>query len=231
MHVILIPGMWLNGSAWDAVVPALEKAGHTTHALTLPGMESKAADRSSVTLADFVDAVAGAIDAAEGDVALVGHSMGGALAHAAADARSDRVARVVYVDSWPSGDGAHLSSGLPVVGGEVPLPDWSLFGEEDLVDLTDELRAAFRERAIPWPGLVARDPLRLTDDRRYDIPATVIACEFPSAQLRSWTDDGDDNLRELAKLRNVEYVDLPTGHWPQLTKPAELAEVLVRVLS
>jgi pimeloyl-ACP methyl ester carboxylesterase len=25
----------------------------------------------------------------------------------------------------------------------------------------------------------------------------------------------------------VTYVDLPTGHWPQLTKPAELAEAIV----
>ncbi len=41
MDIILIPGFWLDGSSWDEVVPALEQAGHRTHALTLPGMESK----------------------------------------------------------------------------------------------------------------------------------------------------------------------------------------------
>ncbi|GAB3407370.1 alpha/beta fold hydrolase [Flindersiella endophytica] len=231
MEIILIPGMWLNGSAWDAVVPTLEKAGHRANALTLPGMESKAADRSTVTLQDLVDAVVAAIDSADGQVAVVGHSMGGALAHAAADARIDRVARVVYVDSWPTGDGGHLNSGLPVENGEVPLPDWSLFDDEDLVDLSDELRAEFRERAIPWPGLISRDPVHLTDERRYDVPSTLIACEFTSAQLREWTAAGESNLRELGKLRAVEYVDLPTGHWPMFTKPAELGEAIVRAVS
>jgi pimeloyl-ACP methyl ester carboxylesterase len=228
MEIILIPGMWLNGSAWDSVVPALEKAGHGVHALTLPGMESRAADRSAVTLADLVGAVVAAIDSAGDEVVLVGHSMGGGLAHAAADARVDRVARVVYVDSWPTGDGGHLNSGLPVENGEVPLPDWSQFDDEDLVDLDDSLRAAFRERAIPWPGLISRDPVQLTDDRRYDVPSTVIACEFTSTQLREWTAEGGSNLQELGKLRAVEYVDLPTGHWPMFTKPAELASTIAR---
>jgi hypothetical protein len=39
MDIILIPGLWLDGSSWDDVVPALRWAGHQTHALTLPGME------------------------------------------------------------------------------------------------------------------------------------------------------------------------------------------------
>jgi pimeloyl-ACP methyl ester carboxylesterase len=25
----------------------------------------------------------------------------------------------------------------------------------------------------------------------------------------------------------VEYVDLPTGHWPQFTKPAKLAQAIL----
>ena len=57
MDIILIHGLWLDGSTWDAVVPHLEAAGHRPHALTLPGMESKDADRSGITLSDHVDAV------------------------------------------------------------------------------------------------------------------------------------------------------------------------------
>ena len=233
MHVILIPGFWLDASSWDDVVPGLEQAGHHPHPLTLPGLESRTADRAGITLRDHVDAVVAAIDALEpasGQVALVGHSGGGAIAHAAADARPDRIARVVYVDSWPTGDGGVINAGLPAENGEVPLPDWSLFDDEDLVDLNDELRAAFRERAIPTPEHVTRDAQQLFDERRYDVPATVIACEFPSAKLREWMDQGEPNLQELARLRDVEYVDLPTGHWPQFTKPAELAAVIVKAL-
>jgi pimeloyl-ACP methyl ester carboxylesterase len=61
-------------------------------------MESRDADRSRVTLRDHVDAVVGAIDACGPDqVVLVGHSAGCGTAHAAVDARPDRVARVVHV--------------------------------------------------------------------------------------------------------------------------------------
>lgn len=233
MDIILIPGFWLDGSSWDAVVPALEDAGHRTHALTLPGMESKDVDRSDITLSDHVDAVVGVVDSfdpADGKVVLVGHSGGGAIAHAAVDARPDRVARVVYVDSGPLGEGGVINDELPAERGEVPLPDWSLFDAEDLVDLDDALRAAFRERAIPTPAHVASDPQRLHDERRYDVPVTVIACEFPSATLREWIAQDHPYVRELTKIRDVDYLDLPTGHWPQFTRPAELGRAILASL-
>ncbi len=226
----MIPGLWLDGSSWDSVVPALQDAGHRTHALTLPGMESKDADRSKITLRDHVNAVVEVIDSIEPTdkkVVLVGHSAGGAIAHAAVDARPDRVARVVYVDAGPLGHGAVINDELPAENGEIPLPDWSLFEDEDLVDLDNELRAAFREGAITSPVHVARDPQQLYDERRYDVPITVICCEFPSAMLREWIAQGHPYVSELAKMRNVEYVDLPTGHWPQFTRPAELAQAIL----
>jgi pimeloyl-ACP methyl ester carboxylesterase len=230
MDIILIPGFWLDASSWDEIIPALRQAGHRVQALTLPGMESKDADRSQITLRDHIDAVVEAIDSvdpASGQVVLVGHSGGGAIAHAAADARPGRVARVVYVDSFPMGEGGLINDELPVENGEVPLPDWSLFEKEDLVDLDDDLRAAFRERAIPTPVHVASDRQRLSDERRYDVPATVIACEFSSAQVREWMAQDHPAMRELARIRDVGYIDLPTGHWPQFTKPAELGQAIL----
>lgn len=230
MDIFLIPGLWLDGASWDDVVPALERAGHRAHPLTLPGMQSRTADRSLITLQDHVDAVVEEVDAATGGgakVVLVGHSGGGAIAHAAVDARPDRIARVVYVDSGPVADGGLINDELPVDNGEIPLPDWSFFEDADLVDLDDRLRAAFRERAIPSPMHVAYDRQRLSDERRYDVPVTVIACEFPSAMLQQWVAQGHPFVRELAKVRDVGYIDLPTGHWPQFTKPKELGEAIL----
>ncbi|MDQ3734357.1 MAG: alpha/beta hydrolase, partial [Actinomycetota bacterium] len=57
MDIILIPGLWLDGSSWSEVAPALEQAGHRVRALTLPGLESVNADRSGIRLKDHVDAV------------------------------------------------------------------------------------------------------------------------------------------------------------------------------
>jgi pimeloyl-ACP methyl ester carboxylesterase len=229
MDILLIPGFWLDGSSWEGVVPVLEGAGHRTHPLTLPGMDSHDVDRSEISLRDHVDAVVAVIDSfgQDSEIVLVGHSGGGAIAHAAVDARPGRVARVVYVDSGPLGEGGVINDEFPAEDGEVPLPDWSQFGEEDLVDLDDTLRATFRERAVPTPVHVARDPQRLSDERRYDVPVTVIACEFTSAMLREWVQQGHPYVRELAMMRDVEYADLPTGHWPQFTRPEELGRTIL----
>ena len=231
MDVVLIPGFWLNAASWDGVVPALEAAGHRVRALTLPGLASMDDDRAGVGLADHVAAVIEVIDDADPPVALVGHSGGGAIAHAAVDARPDRIARVVYVDSVPLGDGSVLNDDLPVVDGEIPLPDWSVFGEEDLTDLDDELRERFRATAIPEPVGVATGRQVLRDSRRYDVPITVITCEFPSEMLREWMAKGHSYTAELAKVHDAKLVDLPTGHWPQFTKPAKLGAAIVEALT
>ena len=158
---------------------------------------------------------------------LVGHSGGGAIIHGVVDARPERVARAVYVDSGPLGEGGVINDELPADGDDVPLPPWDGFDEADLVDLNDELRTMFRARAIPQPKGVAYDQQHLHDARRYDVPATVIACEFPSSLLTEWMDAGHPYVEELARINDLDLVDLPTGHWPQFTKPAELGEAVL----
>jgi hypothetical protein len=38
---------------------------------------------------------------------------------------------------------------------------------------------------------------------------------------------GHAYVRELAKIREVDYLDLPTGHWPQFTRPEELGRAIL----
>ena len=145
MDIILIPGLWLTARSWDDVVPHLQEAGHTVHPLTLPGMESVDADRSGVTRQQHVDAVVAAIDAVPADAKalLVGHSMGGVLAWAAAAARLERVAGVVFLASEP-GIPEESDSMFPVEGSDVPLPAWDFFDDEMVADLDDDLRERIR---------------------------------------------------------------------------------------
>lgn len=227
MDIILVPGFWLDASSWEEVTPPLAAAGHQVHPLTLPGLESAAAPRAGIGLRTHIDAVVARIDTFEAPVVLVGHSGGGAIIHGAVDARPDRVVRAIYVDSGPLGEGGVINDELPEEGDDVPLPPWELFEEEDLADLNEELRAMFRARAVPQPKGVAQDQQRLHDERRFDVPATVIACEFPSAMLIEMIGAGHPYVAELGRVRDVDYVDLPTGHWPQFTRPAELGAAIL----
>ncbi|QOT15423.1 MULTISPECIES: alpha/beta fold hydrolase [Paenarthrobacter] len=227
MDIILVPGFWLDASSWDEVVPALEEAGHTVHALTLPGLESKDAARADIGLRTHIDAVIRTLDSLDGKAILVGHSGGGAIIHGVVDARPDRVARAIYVDSGPLGEGGVINDELPAEGDEIPLPPWEAFEDADLVDLDEDLRTAFRARAIPQPKGVAVEQQHLHNVRRYEVPATVIACEFPSSMLNEMMDAGHPFTEELARIKQADFIDLPTGHWPQFTKPAELGTAIL----
>lgn len=227
MNIVLVPGLWLNASCWDAVTPILEGAGHRVRALTLPGMEGPDVDRAGITLADHVQAVVAAVDDVDGPVLLVGHSAGCGIAHAALDARPEKVARVVYVGGFPSDDGSPLLGGLPAQDGEVAMPDWAEIGEEaNVADMDEPTRSSLYADAVPVPEHVVTDPVRLsTNDRRHQVPATMVCPEYTAADLREWVESGE--LDELARMRDIDYVDLPGGHWPQLTQPGALARVIL----
>jgi pimeloyl-ACP methyl ester carboxylesterase len=227
MDIILIPGLWLDGSSWEPIVPKLEQAGHRVHPITLPGMEAQEADRSDVSLSDWIEAVVETIDDTEhGPVLLVGHSAGGGVAHAAVDARPDRVARVIYIGGFPTPDGQPIVDGFTIDGPNLPLPDWEAFDEADVDGLDDQARLEIRRRAIPAPTKVITDRQKLSNDRRYDVPATVICPEFTSQMLQGWIEQDLDPVRELARIRHLEFVDLPTGHWPQFSKPDDLGRAI-----
>lgn len=231
MDVVLIPGFWLGADSWRDVVPVLNDAGHTVHALTLPGLDPASTDRGRIGLADQVSAVVATVDALPGPVVLVGHSGGGSVASLAADRRPEHVWQVVYVDSGPLGEGGNINDSLPELDGEVPLPDWSAFDESELRDLTNELRARFRDEAVPEPARVARDRAHLTNVRRYDVPSTIVASTMPAAQLGELIASGHPYVAEFGRMRRRAILDLPTGHWPQFTKPRELGEAIVRALA
>ncbi|WP_396644158.1 alpha/beta fold hydrolase [Microbacterium sp.] len=218
MDVILVPGLWLDASSWDAVTPALTEAGHRVHPLTLPAA-------SDARIDDWVAAVVDEIDAAEGPVVLVGHSGGGNVVWGAADARADRVHRVVFVDTMPPPPGAMISE-FPVRDGVVPFPGWDFFDEPDVADLDDETRRRVAARAVDVPGAVPTDPLPLTDDRRHGIPVTVLSgqldAEAVHAALAEWGAWAD----EFDAIRDTEVVTLGSGHWPQFSQPEAFAQTL-----
>lgn len=225
MDIILIPGLWLDGASWGPVADRLEAAGHRVRALTLPGLEAKDADRAGITLDDHVAAVVDAVDAAGTPVLVVGHSAASALAYCAADARPEKVARVVYVGGFPSADGEQFMKGLAAEGDGVPFPGWAAFEGPDSADIDEDTKSALLGRFIPTPVGVITGTVSLSDERRYAVPATAVCPEYSPAELQEWITGGD--LPELAKATHLDLVDIDSGHWPQVTQPARLAELLL----
>jgi len=225
VNIVLIPGLWLNGSSWDPVTHRLEQAGHTVQALTLPGLQSHDADRGGIGLADHVAAVVAAIDAVAGPSLVVGHSASATLACCAADVRPEKVRRLVYVGGFPGEDGAPFMQGLPAEGDDVPFPGWAAFEGPDSADIDEPTKARLLEEFVPSPAGVLADTVHLVDERRHAIPVTAVCPEYSPDDLREWMAAGD--LPELSRARDVEMVDIDSGHWPQITAPRRLSELIL----
>lgn len=227
---VLVPGFWLGCWAWDRVGRALSGTGHRVEALTLPGLEAPDTPRRGIKLDDHVSAVADIVAAAEPPVVLVAHSGTGAVAYGVADRMPEKLHRVVYVDSGPIADGAAVNSDLDPGVDEIPLPSWGELeaGGSSLEGLDDGMRAEFRKRAIPHPAGPARDRIRLTNPDRHAVPVTMVTTSFRAADVARMVGEGHPFFTELSHVRVVDYVDLPTGHWPMWSRATDLAAALAR---
>ncbi|HEY7720753.1 MAG TPA: alpha/beta hydrolase [Pedococcus sp.] len=226
MDILLVAGLWLDGSAWDDVASALEQLGHRPVPITLPGQGDGAA---SATLDEQVAAVLAAVDSASGRPMVVGHSAACTLAWLAADARPDRVAKLALIGGFPSADGERYADFFELKDGVMPFPGWGPFEGEDSADLDEEARRAIASAAIPVPEAVAKGTVRLSDERRFDVPVVLVCPEFTPAQAQEWIADGD--LPELARAKHLDLVDIDSGHWPMFTRPTELARLLAEAAS
>jgi pimeloyl-ACP methyl ester carboxylesterase len=223
MDILLIAGLWLDGSVWDSVAAQLEARGHRAVPITVPGQGD---GNTSATLADQVATVLAAVDAAAGRPMVVGHSAACNLAWIAADARVGKISKVALIGGFPSSDGEPYFSGFPVQDGAMAFPGWSEFEGPDSADLDDAARQAFASAAIPVPEGVIRGVIKLADERRYAVPVVLVCPEFTPAQAKEWIDHGE--VPELAKSKNISFLDIDSGHWPMISAPAELASILSR---
>jgi pimeloyl-ACP methyl ester carboxylesterase len=236
---VLVPGFWLGGWAWDDVAARLREAGHEVIAVTPSGAAERAEERD-VTLESRVAELVELLRAHR-DVVLVGHSIAGTQVAAAAERAREHVARLVLVDTGalPS-DMSFLDFVAPEArewvekqlaehGGRYPMP-----GRERLAELgastegiAEEAFDDIHARATPEPaGTVTGTVRRGTPDPT--LPKTVIACSFTEAAARAAIDAGVPGYAELADPE-WSFVELSTGHWPMFSRPAELADVLVRL--
>jgi pimeloyl-ACP methyl ester carboxylesterase len=221
MDILLIAGLWLDGSVWGDVAAQLEARGHNAVPIALPGQGD---GNTSATLADQSATVVAAVDAAAGRPMVVGHSAACSLAWLAADARPGTISKVAFIGGFPSPDGELFFHGFPIQDGAMAFPGWSEFEGPDSADLDDAARQAIASAAIPVPEGVTGGVIRLADERRYDVPVVMVCPEFTPAQAKEWIDHGE--IPELAQSKDVSFLNINSGHWPMISAPGELARLL-----
>ncbi|MFF0175415.1 alpha/beta fold hydrolase [Micromonospora profundi] len=232
---VLVPGFWLGAWAWRDVTEALRAQGHEVYPMTLTGLaERDHLAGPDVTLDTHTTDIVRLIEVeALRDVVLVGHSGGGMPVAQATDRIPDRIARVVYVESGPLPDGTSQFDTVPPeeqqrlrafigAGHLLPPPAWDPAADPtNLAGLDDPTLALLRARATPQPLRTATDPVRRTGGR--PVPTALVASTFPLTVVREMIDQGHPFFTGLAGGRLFE---VPTGHWPMLSEPKALADVL-----
>ena len=161
---LLVPGSHHGGWWYDALVERLDAAGHTATALTLLGLDPSAEPpREAIALDDHVAQAVAALRAmpedgrAQGsDVVLVGHSYGGSIISAVADAEPDRVRALVYLDALLPEDG---DSSWSMTNDDEH--DWYIQGSARTGTFVDPL-PFFDERARPHPLATLLQASKLT---------------------------------------------------------------------
>jgi pimeloyl-ACP methyl ester carboxylesterase len=217
---VLLAGLWLPNSVWNLVASELGRADHRPVTPALPGVDD---GWTHAGLDDQLAAALAAVDSTTRPV-VVGHSAAATLAWMVADRRPEQVRRIVLIGGFPAADGDRYADLFPMRGRVMPFPGWEPFEGPDARDLDEPTRTAVAAAAVPVPEGVAHGTVRLQDPRRCRVPVTVICPEFSPDDARGWVTDGQ--VPELAAATRVSYVDIDSGHWPMLTRPADLALIL-----
>ncbi|MBW0093908.1 alpha/beta hydrolase [Pseudonocardia sp. KRD-184] len=239
-RVVLVHGAWHDGSCWAPVVDLLAAQDHDVVAVDLPS------DRPGATTDDYVDAVLAAVGD-RGRVVLVGHSLGGLTVPVAAQRLGpDRVAALVLVaalvplpgSSWADRTRAEAGIMAPGFGrGQVRADDgttsWSpeaaagnLYAgvvDELESDGTPDAQAAVAAAVAavrPQDWTVTKEVTPLTAWPA--VPTVQVVCAGDRVVDPQWSRTG-------AVVPGAEVVELAGGHFPMLTRPAELAELLAAV--
>ncbi|MER6396939.1 alpha/beta hydrolase [Kitasatospora sp. NPDC001603] len=243
---VLVSGPFTGGEVWREVAARLEESGAEVYPATLTGLGERREEAGPDTgLGTHIEDVVRLIDGVEGtELVIVGHDYGIHPVLGAADRRPERIARIVYLDAGLPQDGDAAVQLVPDEevrrrlldpadrdGGtgwiDPPAADgWQRWGST--AGLSEEALARLTGLASPQPSATFTQPLRLSGALA-TVPTSGIFCTesgMSIAKLEGLMTLGMPQFKALADPR-VSFFDLDTGHWPMLSRPDELAELLL----
>lgn len=274
---VLVHGAWHSHETWTELNPELEARGHAVVSLDLPGAGANAASPKSfnerpldpaafgtepspnagVTQAERTEAVVAAVREAatmgNGEVVLVGHSLGGLTISPVAEQIADELKAVVYLTAFllPNGMVAgemighdimsraevrELFMADPAAVGALRLDTAStdpkyLAGVKSAFygDLTDDqFTTALTRLHCDEPASVAGEPSNITPDRFGSVDRHYIRC----ADDRAIVAEGQDLMVELVDEQmgsSTTVHRLDTSHSPFYSDPEGLADILASI--
>src|SRR6516165_1688923 len=237
--VLLIHGYGGDRNSWLFLHEPLA-AHHRVYALDLPGHGTSSKDVGDGSVSLLVDAVLGVLDAVGVERAhLVGHSLGGAVAVAAAARSPERVSSLTLIA--PSGFGPEINAGYlrgfadaqtrrelkPVVG--------QLFADESLVtrQVVDDLLAYKRLDGVEAALHILVDTLLDGDAQRVDSAVAMAAIGGAMPVTVVW--GSADRVIPAAPAGSVagafSYLLDGAGHMPHMERPAEVQTAIEETIT
>ncbi len=235
---VLVHGAWHGGWCWQKVIPFLEAAGHAVYAPTLTGLAERAGELSpDVGLDTHIQDVVGLIEEKNlQGVILVGHSYGGMVITGVVDQVPERIAHLVYLDTFVPRDSESMVDVSPLVilllrrQAKAHGDGWRIDSHGDYGVTTEPDRSWVLSKVTPQPLKTLEQPLHLKNPAIVEaVPRTHIDCTgsgFFFSLVRHFLAPRALPPKEAGwRLRQ-----LPTGHDAMITKPRELADLLLEVV-
>lgn len=227
--IALVHGSYHGGWCWEFLTPELERLGHRVTIVDLPISDP------ALGAADYANAVEDVLDPSSEPV-LVGHSMAGLVVPLVAAHRP--VHSIVFLAAFlPSpGRSANDQRGAEPIDARVApsTAEWTAMGNDVSTEGPNTATELFFHDAKPDLARWATDRLRPQSYRVMN-EITPLA-QWPDVRCESVVCRDDrainpDWVRGAARDRlGVEPVEIDGSHSPFMTRPAELARLLDRLI-
>jgi len=230
---ILVHGSWHSSWNWHKVMPILKHKGHNAIAIDLPGMGRDKTPIQKVTMKSAVDKICQLIDRIEGEIILVGHSKNGIMISQAAEYRSHKIEKLIYLAAYliPNGKTQQEYSALDTTGVLKPYvtrhPELGahtlqskIYKEGLYHDCPDDITELAKLLLSHESVASASTPLQLTDKNYGSIPRYYIECTedkavTPFIQKKMYTETSCEKIYSMA-----------SSHSPFFSMPNELVTIL-----
>jgi pimeloyl-ACP methyl ester carboxylesterase len=245
MRFVFVHGGFHAAWCWARTIAELEALGHEAAAVDLPGHGARIDEES--TLANRRDAIVAALEAGRPERSvLVGHSGGGFDATLAADAAADLVSHIIYVAAALPREGRTYPEAMAMRDFDDELGDdfdadvgemlgYLKFDDDGAMWFADfegawkyfyhdcdeaTARWAFERLGPERFGDTTVTPVSVQRFWAADLPRSFIRC-LQDQSMPQWLAD------TVTRRLGVEQLTIDASHSPFLSRPRELAELLI----